>query len=142
VRRHAPDYFARLSDGTGVVIDVRADDQIEPEDAEAFAATETACESVGWLYRRVGAVDPVLAANVRWLSDYKPSHCLRPGHSSELGRAFARPAPLLATVRRVGDPIAVLPSVFHLMWSGALNADLAREPLTGTTVVRAAGRPR
>jgi hypothetical protein len=27
-RRHAPDYFARLHDGTGVVVDVRADDEI------------------------------------------------------------------------------------------------------------------
>ena len=42
-RRHAPDYFARLADGTGVVIDVRPDDRIEPRDAEAFAATERAC---------------------------------------------------------------------------------------------------
>src|SRR5215472_5832697 len=25
-RRHAPDYFARMADGTGLVIDVRADD--------------------------------------------------------------------------------------------------------------------
>lgn len=33
-RRHVPDYFARLADGTGVVIDVRPDDRIEPRDAE------------------------------------------------------------------------------------------------------------
>jgi hypothetical protein len=34
-RRHAPDYFARRADRTGVVIDVRADDRIESADAEA-----------------------------------------------------------------------------------------------------------
>ncbi|WP_442942601.1 TnsA-like heteromeric transposase endonuclease subunit [Nonomuraea sp. LP-02] len=28
-RRHAPDYFVRLADGRGRVIDVRADDQID-----------------------------------------------------------------------------------------------------------------
>ena len=39
-RRHAPDFFARLADGGGVVIDVRPDDRIEPEDAEVFAATQ------------------------------------------------------------------------------------------------------
>jgi hypothetical protein len=38
-RRHAPDFFARRADGTGVVIDVRADERIEPADAEAFDAT-------------------------------------------------------------------------------------------------------
>ena len=46
--RHAPDFFARLADGTGVVIDVRADDRIGPDDAEAFAATARACAAVGW----------------------------------------------------------------------------------------------
>jgi hypothetical protein len=67
-RRHAPDFFVRLRDGTGVVVDVRADDRIAPEDAEAFEVTAVACASVGWGYRRVGELDPVLAANMRWLA--------------------------------------------------------------------------
>jgi hypothetical protein len=29
-RGHVPDFFARLADGTGVVVDVRADDRIGP----------------------------------------------------------------------------------------------------------------
>ena len=37
-RRHAPDLFARMADGSGLVIDVRPDDRIEDKDAEAFAA--------------------------------------------------------------------------------------------------------
>jgi hypothetical protein len=37
--RHAPDYFARRADGTGVVIDVRADQRIKDQDAAVFAAT-------------------------------------------------------------------------------------------------------
>ena len=49
---HTPDFFARLEDGTGVVIDVRPDDRIGPRDVRAFAVTETACEQVGWLFRR------------------------------------------------------------------------------------------
>jgi hypothetical protein len=56
-RRHAPDFFVRLIDGTGVVVDVRADDRIEVRDAEAFAATERACTQVGWRFRRVGVLD-------------------------------------------------------------------------------------
>ncbi|WP_221760834.1 TnsA-like heteromeric transposase endonuclease subunit [Kibdelosporangium aridum] len=40
-RRHAPDYFARLTDGTGVVIDVRADDRIELADAASRARSST-----------------------------------------------------------------------------------------------------
>jgi hypothetical protein len=141
-RRHAPDYFARLSDGAGVVIDVRADDQIEPEDAEVFAITGAACESVGWGYRRVGALDPVLAANLRWLSGYRQLYCLSPDHDVPLRKAFALASPLLATVRSIGDPIAVLPSAFHLLWSGVLQADLADAPLSGATLVRIRGEAR
>jgi hypothetical protein len=52
-RRHAPDFFVRLADGTGVVIGVRADDRIERQDVEAFDVTARACEvaagsSAGW----------------------------------------------------------------------------------------------
>ena len=51
--RHAPDYFARRADGTGVLIDVRPDQRIRSRDAAVFAATArsaprsggTTCES-------------------------------------------------------------------------------------------------
>lgn len=141
-RRHAPDYFARLADGTGLVIDVRADDDIEPKDAEAFAVTGEACRSVGWAYQRVGAVDPVLAANLRWLSDYKHPRTLNPGHASLLTRAFAQPAPLMDGAESAGDPIAVLPSLFHMLWSGSLRAGLTAAPLSGSTLVTAGGEDR
>jgi hypothetical protein len=141
-RRHAPDYFARLKDGTGLVIDVRADDNIEPEDAEAFAVTGEACESVGWAYQRVGALNPVLAVNLRWLADYKHPRNLNPAHASELKAVLERPVSLMEAVSTVGDPISVLPSAFHLLWSGTLHADLAVAPLSASTPVRAAGQGR
>jgi len=55
---------------------------------------------------------------------------------------FAQASPLLATVRSVGDPIAVLPTAFHLMWSGVLHADLAARVLTGSALVWAGSAPR
>jgi hypothetical protein len=64
-RRHVPDFFVRYADGGGVVVDVRADERIEPRDAEASAATLRACEQVGWGFRRVGVPAEVLTANVR-----------------------------------------------------------------------------
>ena len=142
VRRHVPDLFARLADGGGLVIDVRPDDRIEPEDAEAFEATAAACESVGWGYRRVGVPDPVLAANVRWLSGYRYPRCLREEHRAGLLEAFAGPRPLLDGAMAVGDRIAVLPSLFHLMWAGNLSADLESALLEGSSLVSAAGSAR
>lgn len=142
VRRHAPDIFVRLAGGGGVVVDVRADDRIRPEDAEAFEVTAAACESVGWGYRRVGVPDPVLAANVRWLAGYRHPRCLREEYRAGLLKAFDAPAPLLGGALAVGDRIAVLPSLFHLMWTGALAADLAAAPLSGGSLVSAAGGVR
>jgi hypothetical protein len=46
-RSHAPDFFARRRDGTALVLDCRPDERVRPRDAEAFAATERACELIG-----------------------------------------------------------------------------------------------
>jgi hypothetical protein len=97
---------------------------------------------VGWGYRRVGALDPVLAANVRWLAGYRHPRCLRAEHRARLLEVFTRPAPLLAGAEAVGDRIAVLPSLFHLMWTGALAADLASAPLDGSSRVSVGGGSR
>jgi hypothetical protein len=139
VRRHAPDVFVRLVDGRGVVVDVRADDRIAPEDAEAFEVTAAACASVGWGYRRVGALDPVLAANLRWLAGYRHARCLREEFRAGLVEVFARPEPLLVGAQQVGDRLAVLPSLFHLLWSGVLTTDLASAALHGSSVVSVSG---
>jgi len=37
-RRHVPDFFARQADGSAVVIDVRPDELVGADDAEAYAA--------------------------------------------------------------------------------------------------------
>lgn len=136
-RKHAPDFFVRLKDGTGVVVDVRADDRIAAEDADAFEVAAVACESVGWGYRRVGALDPVLAANMRWLAGYRHPRCLREDYRARLLAVFTEPTPVLAGARAVGDRIAVLPTLFHLLWAGMLVADLASAPLTGASLVAA-----
>jgi len=53
-REHTPDYFARLADGTGVVVDVRPEGLVDAEAAEVFAFTARICESVGWQFQLVG----------------------------------------------------------------------------------------
>lgn len=135
-RSHTPDYFARLRDGTGVVVDVRADDRIGPEDAEAFAATARACEAVGWEFRRVGAMGAARTANLRWLAGYRHPRCLHAGRATDLRRVFQVKLPLLEGARCVGDPIAVLPTLFHLLWGQVLEADLDSAVLSGVSMVR------
>ncbi|MCI0690205.1 MAG: TnsA-like heteromeric transposase endonuclease subunit [Sporichthyaceae bacterium] len=142
-RRHAPDFFARRADGTGVVLDVRADDRIQPDDAEAFDVTADvtarACAQAGWVFRRVGVPDSVLVANVRWLARYRHARCgARSSLAERLLEAFAQPTPLVAGACEVGDGLAVLPVVFHLLWRQVLLADLTVGPLHSQTTVRVA----
>jgi hypothetical protein len=134
VRSHAPDYFARLADGGAVVVDCRPAARIKPRDAAAFAATRLACEQLGWRYRVSGAPEPISTCNIRWLSGYRhPRHDL-PAIATALHQLFAQAGGLMAGAEAVGDPIAVLPVLFHLLWRHELRADLSM-PLHPDTLV-------
>ena len=139
-RSHAPDYFARRADGSAVVLDCRPDERIKPRDAVAFAATARVCERLGWQYRRLGAPDAVTTANVRWLSGYRHPRHDRPVLAAALREAFATSATLLGGAATVGDPLAVLPVLFHLLWRHELVIDLTvpLHPLASVMASRAA----
>lgn len=140
-RRHAPDYFVRQMDGTGVVIDVRADERIEEADEQAFAATAGACAQVGWEFRRVGVPPVVLASNVRWLSRYRHPRCGQDVDVAQrLGEVCQQPRPLFEAAAEVGDRLAVLPVLFHLLWRQMLDVELAAELLHAGSLV-SVGRP-
>jgi hypothetical protein len=135
--RHAPDFFARRADGTGVVMDVRPDERISERDAAVFAATAQVCAQVGWEYQRAGELGPVQAANLRWLSGYRHPRFAQPGLEARLGEVFAEPGPLLGGAAAAGDPVAVLPVLFGMLWRGELAADLDGGLLGAATLVHA-----
>jgi hypothetical protein len=54
--------------------------------------------------------------------------------------AFGAPAGLMAGAESVGDPIAGLPVLFHLLWGHRLRVDLS-VPLSADTEVVCAGSP-
>ncbi|ESQ02687.1 hypothetical protein B590_27084 [Streptomyces sp. PVA_94-07] len=125
-RRHAPDYFVRLSDGRARVVDVRAADEMDGATREAFKATKHACRAVGWEFEWVGRPEPVFMANIRWLSRYRRARCGRPAAvRNGLLEVFREPMGLWEGAGLVGDRLQVLPVLFHLLWSGALRTDLA-----------------
>jgi hypothetical protein len=61
-----------------------------------------------------------------------------PGLGRLLLEVFAGPVPLMAGAAAAGDPIAVLPALFHLMWRHSLTADLAARLTAETLVVAGA----
>lgn len=132
---HAPDFFARRADGSAVVMDCRPVERRPPRDAAKFDATARACALVGWSYRLVGATDVTETANVRWLAGYRHPRHRVPATAAALVEVFASPTPLMAGAEAVGDPLAVLPTLFHLLWCHELIADLSI-PLGEGTVLR------
>ncbi|MFI9355561.1 TnsA-like heteromeric transposase endonuclease subunit [Streptomyces lydicus] len=122
---HAPDYFARRGDGSAIVIDCRPADRRKPRDWAKFEATQRACELLGWEFRLVGAPDQIVVANVRWLAGYRHArHRLEP-IASTLLEVFAEPHPLMDGAFLAGDPISVLPVLFHLLWKHELSVDVS-----------------
>jgi hypothetical protein len=138
-RRHAPDFFVRRADGTGVLIDVRPDDRISAADSAVFAATAVMAGQAGWAYDRVGELPAVRAANLRWLAGYRHPRYARAAIMAALEEVFAEPGPLRTGAARAGDPLAVLPVLFAMLWRGRLSADLDSRVLDSASTVRATG---
>lgn len=122
---HAPDYFARRGDGSAIVVDCRPAESRRARDWVKFEATRAACDQVGWEFRLLGAPDPVRVRNVRWLAAYRHQrHRLEPA-ASHLLAAFAEPAALMDGALAVGEPVVVLPVLFHLLWVHELTVDVS-----------------
>ncbi|MGE3284821.1 MAG: TnsA-like heteromeric transposase endonuclease subunit [Pseudonocardia sp.] len=136
--RHAPDFFARRADGSGVVIDVRPDHRVRERDAAAFAATAAICAEVGWGYQRVGELDPIHAANLRWLAGYRHPRCAQPAPMARLREVFAAPTPLLTGATAAGDPVAVLPVLFSMLWHRELVCELTTTLLGPASLIATA----
>jgi hypothetical protein len=134
-RRHAPDFFVRRADGTGMLIDVRPDDRISAADSVVFAATAAMAGQAGWAYDRVGELPAVRAANLRWLAGYRHPRYARAAVMATLAELFAEPGPLRAGAARVGDPVVVLPVLFAMLWRGELAADLDGRVLDSASTV-------
>jgi hypothetical protein len=138
---HVPDYFVRRADGSVVVIDCRPLERRKPPDVAKFLATARACAEMGWHYRLIGAVDAVVTANVRWLGGYRHPRHYVPAAAEVLRRVFSTPTPLMAGAQAAGDPMAVLPVLFHLLWHHECVVDLS-VPLHPDTRVGPAGGMR
>jgi hypothetical protein len=123
-RAHIPAYFARRADGTGIVVDCRTRNTRKPDDPTAVTAIRDACAYARWDHLLVTGHDPVWIENLRWLAGYRHPRHHHDGVEGDLLTAFDQPGPLMSTAATVGDPLTVLPVLYHLLWSQRLHADL------------------
>ena len=136
---HAPHLMARLRDGSGLLVDCAGSDGVPARLTCRAAQMTAAVQAVGWHYRITQPPDPVLEANVRWLSGYRHSRYGAGIPSQQVADVFAQPLPLIEGVRQLGEPIAAWPVLFHALWSSLLRAPLdhplhERTPATATTI--------
>jgi hypothetical protein len=122
-----------------VLIDVRPDNRISAADSAVFAATAVMAGQAGWAYDRVGELPAVRAANLRWLAGYRHPRYARAAVMAALEQVFAEPRQLRAGAAEVGDPLAVLPVLFAMLWHGGLSSDLDTRVLDSASTVRATG---
>jgi hypothetical protein len=125
-RSWVPQLFARYVDGTALLADCPSHPGVGGERAlQAADVVAEACALIGWTYRRLPPLDDILAANLAWLAGYRhPRNVGRPGLTPAVVEAFARPRPLIEGAEAAGDPLEVLPAVFHALWHGRVTADL------------------
>lgn len=139
-RGHVPDFFLRLGDGTGRVVDVRHPDRVDSAERQ-FSMTRRACEAVGWEYEVFTGLEGPLASNLRWLAGYRLDRFAPPASAvPAVVEVFSPGASLAVGARRAArvlrlEPSMVLAYAMHLMFTGVLDADLSRPlSLEATTV--------
>jgi hypothetical protein len=128
-RDHVPDFFVRLSNGDGRLVDVRHPDRVE-KGAAQFAMTRATCDEIGWQYELFTGLSPERSQNLRWLAGYRQDrHAPDDDPAIAIRQCFTTPAALQTGLRRAsastGRPLNVLTAnVLHLLWRQQLSTDL------------------
>jgi hypothetical protein len=80
-----------------------------------------------------------MTTNVRWLAGYRHPRCAPRDLQHAAESLVATPMPLMEIAALIGDPLASLPVIYHLLWRGRLRTDLT-VTLSATSPVTAASR--
>lgn len=138
-RDHVPDFFVRLANGDGRLVDVRSSKGAEKH-AEQSALTRKVCDEIGWDYEVFTGLPPELAHNLRWLAGFRHDRSAPPTEVAEsIEHCFAAPVPLRLGLdeasSRTGQSIELTTAhVLHLIWRRKLTADMTR-PLSMSSEV-------
>lgn len=119
LREHCPDYFVRLDDGQGVLIDVKPAARIDDGVRAQFDMTAAFAADRGWRYVVYDAESPIREANLRFLAPFRDS-------------ASVEGLPVLPTAKLPLGTVSALLGVgaygyaicYAHLWSGLLETDL------------------
>ena len=134
-RRHIPDYFFVLRDGTAQIVNVKTAEQLAiPKVAATLEWAHATFAMKGWRTEIWTGANPILLSNIRFLAAYR-RHWLF--NDRALGMASGATADG-ATINDVEVHLRSVgiskprPLILHLLWNGSLRADLM-QPLELTT---------
>ncbi|MGC9154811.1 MAG: TnsA-like heteromeric transposase endonuclease subunit [Ferrimicrobium sp.] len=137
VRSHIPDYFCRLDNGDGLVVDVRPEERVDDAAREAFEFMQRLCEEVGWEYRIYGNPDTHLISNLRVFKQYAPFECEDVYMTSILGAAVRKTSITdlisFGASQEISDGVT-RSLIYRLLWEQRLQTDYYR-PLSSATEV-------
>jgi hypothetical protein len=135
---HVPDIFARRSDGSALLLDVKNPARLDDEPVRLQAArTAALCEQLGWDYEMVGEPAAQRWANVFELSGKRRPLYLGQDLVSRLLELAADPVPVGDLLSFVTPEDLARGVLLHLCWRQAVVFDLGR-PLRESTLVRTA----
>lgn len=138
IARHIPDYFVRLRNGDGVVVDVRPSDRLNERTVRAFQLTEKLCQQVGWRFRHYDAPSSELVANLKLIRGYASFPTVDDDVVRDLLRTAQVPV-TLAELERHSSTLGVGTGIIRgtllaLLWHRRLRADLSESPGSNTKV--------
>jgi hypothetical protein len=142
LRRHVPDVLLQRRDGSVIVVDVKPEHRLnDPKVSTVFAWTGEVVSCRGWSFEVWSGADSTLLSNVTFLAGYRRRALVDETLSSSVLQA-ATTQPTISAIERALNSMAprnaVRPVVLHLLWSGALIANLYN-PLDTDTPVQVRG---
>ncbi|MFZ3492592.1 TnsA-like heteromeric transposase endonuclease subunit [Streptomyces sp. 5.8] len=141
IRRHVPDLLFVHADGLVTVVDVKAPSRMKDSKViSQFDWTRQLCSRRGWAYETWSGAEASVLENVRFLAGYRRHELVEMSLAArvlEAARAGATIGSVESTLAPQYPVEAVRPVVLHLVWAGALAADL-NAPLGRATRVRGA----
>lgn len=141
-REGTPDYLAVLTDGSLRFVEAKPAQRLEEEEVRAqLEWMGRVLGAQGWAYEVRSEPDPVVSANVAFLSGYRRSHQFRVSEVAAVADS-AQGAFCLGEVverggRAIGDIRVARAIVLHLLWTHLLTTDLT-VPLSNAAVVTSA----
>jgi len=123
---HIPDLLTVHRDTRVTVWDVRADDEQDADFAYKSGITRDACAAVGWRYEVFAGYDTIERLNLMWLTGFRQRPEWADRHERTI-RDVAGTGPVtVGSLFGRDDGNGELKAVvWHLIWSGVLDVDMA-----------------